>query len=462
MKKYLISLYILFLAVSLSGVISAKAASISFSDCVSGENFIYESGFPAVSLNGYVSESNPEKTISADNQILVSLNGLISDTLNDEIVFNPSNHTISINSGDENTVLDYLDSSLKMQVLSSSNGITDIYFPLENVFSENSLKKIYNKKENSLSFICDLRKSNVSTNDFSFILPFFLSDYPDYFYPVEEDFSIEKLRQDSKETQNRNIIINVAGADPIRLQKEPFYGGAYVNRAFVEASENGDSRVVFELNKISACNFDKTENGYKVNFVSPREKYSKIVVIDPGHGGYDYGAVRDKVREAHLNLAIAEYIREPLENEGIKVYFTRENDIFLSLETRPAFSTEIEADMFISIHQNTHSSSKEQGMCVYYSKDNNDALENGFCSKVLGQKMIKNLYYDIGVRSNGLLTTPLSVTAHNKVPAILIECGFMTNPEEFAKLQDPAYQKEFAENLAKSVIELFAEYPTGR
>jgi N-acetylmuramoyl-L-alanine amidase len=213
----------------------------------------------------------------------------------------------------------------------------------------------------------------------------------------------------------------------------------------------------------------------------------KRVVIDPGHGGEDPGAVGPsglKEKDVTLNLAkiLAQKLRTYL---GIEVILTREEDKFIPLIQRPAIANSKKADLFISIHTNASPDSKGCGIETYYLNFTTDpeamrvaALENAASDKSLSdlQDLIKailvntklsesrmlaekvqkelvkglNKYYP-DTMDRGVKYAPFLVLVGTRMPAILVEAGFISNPVEEKRLKDQQYLEMVAEGIAKGI-----------
>lgn len=190
------------------------------------------------------------------------------------------------------------------------------------------------------------------------------------------------------------------------------------------------------------------------------KKYRYVVAIDPGHGGYDPGkiGINDKL-EKDINLSIALKLRDALEKEDIKVVMTRDADTSLSTEEggskkssdmrhRVDIINGANADICISIHQNSYTSKGVKGAQVfYYSKS-----EEGKCFAELLQELIKS---NVDTTNKRLAKENDSYYMLLKVecPAVIVECGFLSNWEEATALSDELYQQKIADTIKKAVIE---------
>lgn len=177
------------------------------------------------------------------------------------------------------------------------------------------------------------------------------------------------------------------------------------------------------------------------------------VLIDPGHGGFDGGTVaEDGTVEKHLNLAVSLCLRDMLYICGVPVQMTRDTDVGLEEE----FSTTIrskkvsdmqnrltmynEADVVISIHQNHFSVPKYWGTQVFYASKRPESalLAEEIRAAVMGWMQPDNN------RETKKATDGVYLLSHTSTPAVLVECGFLSNPEERNKLKTTAYRQQLA------------------
>lgn len=223
----------------------------------------------------------------------------------------------------------------------------------------------------------------------------------------------------------------------------------------------------------------------------------KTIVIDPGHGGKDPGAIsRYGTREKDIVLDISKRLKRNLEKKGLTVYLTRNNDRFISLSKRTLFANNKNADLFISMHANASRYSRARGFEVYYlseaTDDNARALavaENAslkFEEKVAGQnetslqanptvwdlllsehrRESKELAYyiynmtadSLGMRKRGVKGARFVVLKGAIMPAVLIEVGFLTNRREESKLKKTSFRDKIANLISQSMLAYKREY----
>ena len=179
------------------------------------------------------------------------------------------------------------------------------------------------------------------------------------------------------------------------------------------------------------------------------------VILDAGHGGEDGGAVSaEGMMEKDLNLQIAKKVRDLLEANGTKVVMTRDTDILLydrssnyegrkkaqDLAARRKIGEETENGIFVSIHMNAFPLTQYQGLQVWYSKNHPLSLE--LAETVQGT--VQHYLQRENERQVKPATSGIYLLHHLQCPAILVECGFLSNPSEATLLCDESYQNELA------------------
>ena len=192
-----------------------------------------------------------------------------------------------------------------------------------------------------------------------------------------------------------------------------------------------------------------------------------LVMVDAGHGGGDGGAVWNGIIEKNLALALAQKLKMQLEKLGMEVRMTRSKDVFVSLENRAAMTNQAQADVFISVHLN--SSATETGV---------RGIETYYCtSKSLGAARLLQAALNLpslaglrdrrgeklaaavqrmtcqstGAANRGIKERAYTVVHGVTCPAVLVECGFISNPKEAALLKTRAYQDKLTAGIARGV-----------
>ena len=224
----------------------------------------------------------------------------------------------------------------------------------------------------------------------------------------------------------------------------------------------------------------------------------KTVVIDPGHGGRDPGATsRYGTREKHIVLDVSKRLKRHLERQGLNVILTRTKDVFVSLRKRAQFANAKNADLFISVHANAvrRHQSRVKGFEVFYLSEATDdraralaAVENASLKFEEGEissrknkstattvwdmqlkenrRVSKELAYYIcnitsdrlGMRNRGVKGARFAVLKGTRMPAVLVEVGFLTNRREESNLKKRSFREKIAENISRAIVAYKKEY----
>ncbi len=180
-------------------------------------------------------------------------------------------------------------------------------------------------------------------------------------------------------------------------------------------------------------------------------KNTKSVVLDPGHGGNDPGAMRNDIMEKNLTLGIINELRHLLKSHNVSVVSTRINDDFVSLLDRVKLTNLINPDLFVSVHINSLDRDCDiQGIETYYCKDDSEDL-----AKTIHSNLLSNL----ATPNRQIRKAKFYVIKNTQIPSILAEVGFITSVDERSKLQSSEYQKLIAKSLALGIIKYLIATP---
>lgn len=186
-----------------------------------------------------------------------------------------------------------------------------------------------------------------------------------------------------------------------------------------------------------------------------------LVVIDAGHGGSDPGAIGydngvADVNESTVNLDIAMKLYHILNTQGVNVALTRSSDVFVNLKDRAKYANSLNASLFICVHNNSATIDTAHGtMTFYYNSGEDTSVKKayGISSKKLAQIIQKEMIehggrYDRGIEDGSRLV----VLNSTKMPAVLVECAFLSNAEERELLKTDAFRQSMAQAIADGVI----------
>lgn len=214
-----------------------------------------------------------------------------------------------------------------------------------------------------------------------------------------------------------------------------------------------------------------------------------VVVIDPGHGGVDPGAVANGAYEKHIVLKIAKYIKAELEdNRDVKVYLTREKDIFVPLAERVNFAQSKQADVFVSIHADAHHDHRAKGGSIYVLSEKSSDREAARLAKaenkgdimagvdfsaeapavrnilvdltrrqtknkssLLARSVLDELHGVVRLRREEVLFAGFKVLKSHVVPSTLVETSYLSNPRDAQLLKSTSGQKRIAAAVAKGI-----------
>lgn len=170
-----------------------------------------------------------------------------------------------------------------------------------------------------------------------------------------------------------------------------------------------------------------------------------IVILDAGHGGNDQGTSAGKLIEKDINLKVAKLVEKKLKKEGIRVLMTRTDDSRVELSERSGLANDKGAALFVSIHCNyCEGSSKVQGLECYYE-------EGSDSGQALAEKFSRGFDGAAEVTNRGTKSDDFHVLRETKMPAVLIELGYLSNASEREKLDQKDYQEILAECIAKTI-----------
>lgn len=248
-----------------------------------------------------------------------------------------------------------------------------------------------------------------------------------------------------------------------------------------------DAKTSYRKNEINKnVSFQKTKDGYmilKINkkydennyinidssnkkiidvYVSRKKKpYNYVIVIDPGHGGYDKGASSGALYEKDITLKISKGIKNLMEFNGYKIVLTRDGDTCCGnsnnasedLKNRVQISKSSNADVFVSVHINSFKDSKYKGITTYYYKKDGQTDKREKLARDIQNSIIKSgTWYDRGIAIGNF-----NVLRNTDMPSVLIECGFLTNSEDRKRLQDDDALNNIALDISNGINNYLSE-----
>ncbi len=237
-------------------------------------------------------------------------------------------------------------------------------------------------------------------------------------------------------------------------------GSLKVNDGIIEEvsidKDNNDNTIInISSRTVYEYRIEKEGDKIYVKAYKPKELYDQVIVVDAGHGGKDPGASDNGLIEKELNLIITKKLKAKLDQTNIAVYYTRLDDGYPTLQERCDIANEVEADFFLSVHNNALNKSIHGTETLYFPQED----EDGFTSRKLARVFQNNLIDTLGSYNRGLKKRPdLFVLKHTTMPAIITEIGFVTNDEESAKLKTDSYLEKAAQALYEGILETLDTY----
>ena len=211
-----------------------------------------------------------------------------------------------------------------------------------------------------------------------------------------------------------------------------------------------EAPVTFEEKSSSNTNTKAINLAFKNTEIMNSKYTERLIVIDPGHGGKDPGAIGTSTRtkESDLVLKVGLMLQKQLEAKGFRTYITRDDDRYVDLYQRPNIANKLGADLFVSIHINAFSKPSAQGIEVLYAED--PSRDNYGFARIMQDYLLSYL----NRVDRGVVNRPrLIVLKNTMMPAVLAELGFLTNPEEEQLLIHDEYLQKSANAMFKSIID---------
>ena len=178
----------------------------------------------------------------------------------------------------------------------------------------------------------------------------------------------------------------------------------------------------------------------------------KVIVVDPGHGGHNPGAVANGVQEADINLGVSLLLRDKLQKEGATVIMTRQTDQSVAsksstlgqeLQARVDIAEKNRADLFISVHSNSNPQKNIAGAMTFYPQNRSSKLALEVQNALIDQT---------GAVDKGVEPATFYVLRKTSMPSILVETGFVTNAKEAGNLSNKNYQNKIAQGIFNGIV----------
>lgn len=311
------------------------------------------------------------------------------------------------------------------------------------------------------------------------------------------------IKQISSQCISRNVTKNTYSMSGVQFQKEKMPALPIVNKQYcLDMHAVGDAMqlvITYDPHNVAiACDtFDSIslQKGLAIHFVDckvapqvvlqklqkKKNNRQKTVVIDCGHGGSDPGAIGCfGIKEKDIVLSVGLRVAQLLQKAGMRVLLTRSDDTFVPLDERTSFANYHNADVFISLHANYAQNSSAQGIDTFCMHApllrHENELSNGMCSNALYAEIkaradessklarmvhesvitnVKNKYPTVVDRK--IKHEVAQILLGSRMPAVLIELGFVSHEEEAKRLRDQQYQNLLAHSVSNGIIAYLKE-----
>ena len=180
----------------------------------------------------------------------------------------------------------------------------------------------------------------------------------------------------------------------------------------------------------------------------------RIIILDPGHGGKDPGAVNSGHTEKAIVFKVTNLVKQKLEANGAKVSMTRTGDTYPSLQERVQFTKDKFGEIFVSVHVNAATSTSAQGTETYYSISTGDQHEE---DKKLATYINSEIVDNANMRNRGVKEAQFYVTRNMIIPSVLVELGFISSAEDRKKLINDKYVEIYAQSIYNGIVDYYGK-----
>ena len=391
---------------------------------------------------------NPDvsKAFSSDNKTLtLSINNakLVADKGNiDEGAYISSGYYFQNNGNVVTVSLNLKDSNMAVDIRQLGNNKTTVTVTYASSNSTDSNNSSSSNSNSSLSGNCGYDAENAR-----------------FYFKNNGSINIKNIiESDNYNDLNYKLTLN---GDYTSIFSNTTYpvNSSYINNIVVNSTATS-TVITFSEKKIMTVLMSEADGYIYIKPVLPKERYSKIIVLDAGHGGSDPGASGNGLIEKNLTLSMLNKARALFDSDGtIKCYATRTTDTYPSFNDRTDLGNDV-GDAFISIHINAAANTSAAGTETYSLYANDQG--NGLTSYGLASEILKNLLSQLGTKDRKVKSENWIVLRQSKIPASLIEIGFITNSGDAAIMGSDAGQQKVAQAIFDSVKNLFNQYPPVR
>lgn len=263
---------------------------------------------------------------------------------------------------------------------------------------------------------------------------------------------------------NRQMILTLAGLHKEELMKKGIINNNSGISSYAITEAGDQTKITFKTSKIRAWYVEADSQYIYITVRSPKEIYKNVIVVDAGHGGSDSGATGNGLYEKTVNLNILLATKAIFDQQlKYKVYYTRVTDKYIPLAQIYGFANEVDSDIFICIHNNSATASARGTETLYPTTANTNVTSGGLNSKTLANYMQNNMVKATGTTNRKtVIRNGLAVLRGTKMPAVLVECAFVSNTKDAAILKNQEKIKAMGKAIYDTVDQVFTKYPNKR
>ncbi|MCL1861971.1 MAG: N-acetylmuramoyl-L-alanine amidase family protein [Defluviitaleaceae bacterium] len=262
---------------------------------------------------------------------------------------------------------------------------------------------------------------------------------------------VAQIQQDNEYLRLRHTFLLPPQAEVLGRGEVSVLDG-FVNSFSLAPDSMGNIRLTFNTARVLNFSIHEEAEYFVIRAHLPREVSPFVVVIDPGHGGSDPGTRHNGIVEKDFALMISHKVMQLLDADPfVQAFMTRRDDTFVSTLSRAEFANDLEADLFVSIHLNAAEKSpgvinpEVHGIETWYANTESRGVANIFQR----QKIMHTNAHCRGLRNGPNIV----VLRETTMPAVLLELGFITNPDEAARLKGTQYQWQLVNSIYRGIVE---------
>lgn len=270
--------------------------------------------------------------------------------------------------------------------------------------------------------------------------------------PLEADVLVDRITLENH-YQDKELWIYIPTSNSSSYSTKAIEGdiAEIVDNCYVVE----ESQIILKFTMKSIREYQSTvENGsLQITMLHPKEIYEQIVVVDPIGGGSEWGITEDGYSEKELTAQVAGLLEEKIKEPGIKLYFTRTQDVEVTTEERLQLVQDVDADLYLRLGVSQAADAEAYGIQTFY---NEEYVIPGFGNVQWADLVTKK----VATLASNKALEPLPAEEGNlmqsiKIPAAQIHLGFMSNPQECLLMQQESYQEKLAQGIAEAILEVY-------